>query len=147
MLWSIVSYVWEKAQVRETELLLLLAIAHHTNKEGKAYPSINRLARYIRRTPRTVKRLIRELEAQGYLTVAYQAGPKGTNVFHICTPVQDDTALSPGVTIATTLLGDTAMTPKQGTSISQESLKWLNPCGKAYRELVGGMNGTGHKGG
>lgn len=90
----------------------MLAIAHHVNKRGVAYPGVKRLARFIRRGERTVQRLVRELEAKGYLQVGYGLGPKGTNVYRICTPVQGDIAMTPGVTLNGKLSGDIQVSPK-----------------------------------
>jgi len=80
MSWKIIDRLWHQSQVKDTELLLLLAIAHHINKRGMAYPSVARLATFIRKSSKTVKRLVRDLEARGYLQVQYRMGPKGTRV-------------------------------------------------------------------
>ena len=114
--WKIIDRIWHESQLKDTELLLLLAIAHHVNKRGVAYPGIKRLARFIRRGERTVQRLIRELEIKGYLQVGYGLGPKGTNMYRICTPVPHDRAMTGGVTLNGKLSGDIQATPELITS-------------------------------
>lgn len=112
MSWTIVNRIWLQAQVEGTELLLLLAIAHHVNKSGVAYPSVRRLARFVKKGTRTVQTLIRKLEREGHITVAYRMGPRGTNVYRICPFVPDAIASAPEVQFEGRLSGAIATAPE-----------------------------------
>jgi Helix-turn-helix domain len=92
------AHVWTHAQARGNHLLVLLAIADNANDDGIAYPSIKTLAKKTRTTPRTVKRLVRQLEAQGLLTIATGAGPRGSNLYQVVgVSVATSCTLVPGV--------------------------------------------------
>jgi hypothetical protein len=119
--------IWESSQLEDTELLLLLAIAHHLNKRGIAYPGVDRLAKFIRKSRRQTQRLILKLADEGHIRVNWRGGPKGTNVYRICPLVQKgtdvqpchssvtgggDIAMTPEVTSGADLLGDIQMSPE-----------------------------------
>jgi hypothetical protein len=80
---KIMSHVWEHSQASGTELLLLLAIADHADDQGRAFPSIERLAHKTRTSRTTVKRLLKRLEALGELTVARGQGRNRTSIYRI----------------------------------------------------------------
>lgn len=75
--------VWKHSKQFSTGKLLMLAVADHTNKDGVAWPSINRLAGLIGVTPRSIKRLIQYAEEAGELKVNRGAGRGHTNEYFI----------------------------------------------------------------
>lgn len=86
--------VWTSSKHKGSDLLVLLAIADHAKDDGTgAWPSIDGLARKTRLSERNVHYSIKRLEASGELVVEKNAGPKGTNLYHVtvfgcklCTP-------------------------------------------------------------
>jgi hypothetical protein len=82
--------VWNRSTRRGTELLVLLAIADYVNEQkGVAWPGVPKLAKKARMSERQAQRAIRALERSGELNVFRNAGPKGTNLYQICLPVED----------------------------------------------------------
>ncbi len=83
---KIMTEVWEYAQAKGSELLLLLAIADHADDKGKAYPSLQRLAHKTRLSKRNVQYLLKRLQELGLVQIQRGAGPRGCNLFilHIC---------------------------------------------------------------
>lgn len=68
------SWVWEQ-DIPTTKKMLLLAIADHADDEGNnAWPSKARLAKKISVEAGYVRRLLRELENEGWLTTQTQQG-------------------------------------------------------------------------
>jgi Helix-turn-helix domain len=88
------SKVWEHSKFDGTALNLLLAIADFADDDGFAYPSIETLAKKIRRKERRTQSLIRQLEIAGELETRLGEGPKGTNLFRVKWGVQ---CSAPGV--------------------------------------------------
>jgi len=79
------SRVWEHSRHKGSELLLLLAIADFADDDGRAYPSIARLATKTRLSKRNVQLVLRRLEESGELAIEQGAGPNGVNVYTVCT--------------------------------------------------------------
>ena len=80
---DVMSAVWKQSKATGTALLLLLAIADNANSEGKAYPSVKRLAQKIRTSERNVQLLLRKLEELGELTIELQAEKRGCNAYYV----------------------------------------------------------------
>lgn len=59
--------VWTHSEQSGTKLLLMLAIADHANDDGYAWPGIISLANKVRRSPRQVMRLVKQLVEAGEL--------------------------------------------------------------------------------
>ena len=69
------SQVWENAQVdKSIQLLTFLAIADSANREGVAWPGVEKLAVMTRQTPRNMTRVIGSLAKTGELYVHRQPG-------------------------------------------------------------------------
>ncbi len=66
---DVMSRVWKKSQEKGSRLLLLLAIADHTDEFGFAWPGIALLAEKTRMSERQTKRLLNETEETGELYV------------------------------------------------------------------------------
>ena len=75
--------VYRYSRAQGLTFSVLLALAAHVNPGGTAWPSIERLAKLARTSPRTVKRAIKELEALGEVTVLRQAAKNGTNLYRL----------------------------------------------------------------
>lgn len=79
--------VWEGSQHSGSELLMLLAIADFADDDGRAYPSISRLARKCRVSSRYAIALLDALSQSGELEIKRNAGPVGqggrTNLYRI----------------------------------------------------------------
>jgi DnaD/phage-associated family protein len=80
---DVMSAVWKQSKATGTALLLLLAIADNANSEGKAYPSVKRLAQKIRTSERNVQLLLRKLEELGELTIELQTERRGCNAYYV----------------------------------------------------------------
>lgn len=77
------SRVWENADAKGSELLLLLALADHAHDDGsEAFPSVATLAAKTRLSERSVQRLLRTLEERGEIVNTGQR-PSGTNVYRV----------------------------------------------------------------
>lgn len=75
--------VWSQSRVRPLARLLLLAFADHAHDDGAgARPGYQRLAARTGISLREVRRLVGELEAQGYLTVLRVPGRASRYVVH-----------------------------------------------------------------
>lgn len=77
------AYIWEHSRQKGAELLLLLAIADMANREGKAWPVVPTLSRYIRMSDRTTQRIIRKLVRSKELVILTNGGPKGANLYQV----------------------------------------------------------------
>lgn len=79
------SAVWADQNIQSrTHLLVLLSIADCANREdGKAWPSIDYLAKKARCSQRSVQDAISSLISQNKLEVEFGLGPSGTNVYRV----------------------------------------------------------------
>jgi len=77
------NWVWEHSSHKEGSLLVLLAIADIADDEGKAWPSIARIAAKARLSERQTQYVIRKLQRSGELTVEPGGGRHHTNVFWV----------------------------------------------------------------
>lgn len=85
------SAVWERSPAGASQLLVLLAIADNADDEGLAWPSMELIARKARMSERQVRRIVKELEASGELTVTKKRrGSSTINVYRVIPGGQDD---------------------------------------------------------
>jgi len=80
-------------QVDGTELLVLIILADHSNSEGIAWPSIDRMARMARRSKRTVLECLGALETAGYVDRHRRFNEDGkqiTTLYRLLPPDQID---------------------------------------------------------
>jgi hypothetical protein len=75
--------VWEWSQQKSGALLVLLALADYTNKEGIAWPAVPTLARKVRMSIRNVQRHLHTLENAGELEIRRNQGRRGSNIYRI----------------------------------------------------------------
>lgn len=86
---KVMAAVWDAEALSPTHRLILLSLADHANDDGICYPSIARLCRRTGLSERSVQGAVSFLQAAGWLRVERNAGPKGCNVFTVCTPAGD----------------------------------------------------------
>jgi len=136
--------VWEHADAKGSELLLLLAIADNANDSGEAWPGVKTLAKKTRLSKRNVQYLIRRLEIKGLLQVEEGKGPRGCNLFtpiidRGCNPASEGVQSSVGG-------GAIAVAPKSSRTIKnqeedsrlfEKGRRMLTPGSKAYAEAIG----------
>jgi hypothetical protein len=79
----VMTRVWEFSTAKEGTLLILLAIADFADDQGRAFPSMERLAKKARMTRRNAQLAIRRLQRTGEVLVDIGAGPKGCNLFRV----------------------------------------------------------------
>ena len=78
--------VWEHSRAKGADRLVLLAIAEHSNDDGRgAWPSVTTLARFSLLSDRQVRLSLRKLERTGELVTERGAGTRGTNLYRIAT--------------------------------------------------------------
>jgi len=80
---SVMSAVWANSKSTGSARLVLLAIADFADDSGRAYPSVNTLAKKAAISERTAQYSIRELITLGELTVGENDGPRGCNVYRV----------------------------------------------------------------
>lgn len=68
------------------DVSVMLALANHADDSGVCYPSIARICKLSRCKPRKAQNVIKSLQDRGYLFIEIQAGPRGTNRYHL-TPI------------------------------------------------------------
>jgi hypothetical protein len=80
---AVMSAVWRFGPQDQGELLVMLALADHSDDDGASYPSMARIGRKARMSERNARRIVRKLEVDGWLTVDVNAGPRGSNIYRI----------------------------------------------------------------
>lgn len=85
--------VWDHGPEKQSHLLVLLALADYANDEGQCWPSMASIAKKARITERGARKIVRELEGNGWLSINISGGRNGTNVYIInpeqCSPRND----------------------------------------------------------
>jgi hypothetical protein len=80
----VMNAVWEHSAQTGSALLMLLALADFADDTGLAFPSVSRLAKKTRITPRQAWSLIKRLKAEGELTIELGGGRGRTNRYRVC---------------------------------------------------------------
>lgn len=80
---DVMNDVWQRSGHKGSALLLMLAIADHSDDHGRAYPSVTTLANKTRMTTRNVQLLLKRLVESKELSIREQAGPYGCHLFRI----------------------------------------------------------------
>ena len=110
---KVMSSVWEKAEVKGSKLLLLLALADFANDDGICWPRIDTLAKKIRMSDRHTIRLIQQLEVDKQIEIKRQSsnGMKANNIYRLAKIYRSDKM---------SLRSDIAMSPNHVTSMSHK---------------------------
>lgn len=64
-----ISYVWDKTDYRDGELLTALALADFANDEGNCFPFMQTIASKARLSVRQIQKIIQNFESDGFLQV------------------------------------------------------------------------------
>lgn len=78
---KIMNHVWEHADAKGTDLLMLLALADAANNEGTCFPKIETLAKKVRCKKRNAQTILRKLEKNGDITITPQ--PNTSNSYTV----------------------------------------------------------------
>jgi hypothetical protein len=82
---KIMTKLWENGPQNKTQLLVLLALADFANDEGHCWPSMATIAKKARLTDRGARKVVRQLEADGWLEVRTGSGRHRCNVYTVKT--------------------------------------------------------------
>ncbi|WP_417273488.1 helix-turn-helix domain-containing protein [Celeribacter halophilus] len=93
---KIMSKLWENGPQRKTQLLVLLALSDFANDEGHCWPSMATIAKKARLTERGARKVVRQLEADGWLEVHIGSGRHRCNVYIIHTEPKTEN-VKPGI--------------------------------------------------
>lgn len=77
------NHVWKNSQSKLGPRLVLLAIADYADEHHHAWPSMARLAQKSGLSERQVRRSLSVLTELGELTIAYNKGPHGVNLYQL----------------------------------------------------------------
>lgn len=100
-----INAVFERSGHTGTELLMLLALADHSDDHGNSYPSVATLARKCRMKSRNANYILAALQASGELCVVKNGAPRGTNLYRIMlaslggNPLQGSAPLQAGASL------------------------------------------------
>jgi hypothetical protein len=108
--------VWEHSQHSGSELLMLLAIADFADDEGRAYPSVDKLAQKCRMSSRNANFILSTLRGTGELEVRRNEGPRGTNLYRIAAGVKPVSPLKPASS------PEAEFTPEEGFTLKPASV-------------------------
>lgn len=75
--------IWDDGPEKQGHLLVMLALSDYANDAGECWPSIRSIAEKSRMTERGVQKIIRTLEAEGWLSIATGNGRHGCNQYKI----------------------------------------------------------------
>jgi hypothetical protein len=83
---KVMAKIWEAGPASLGDRFVLLAIADHANDEGQAFPGVGSLARKTCMTERGVQKILRRLEADGWLLTDKRQGRYRCNLYTVMTP-------------------------------------------------------------
>jgi len=75
--------IWEAGPEKQSDRFVLLALADFANDDGECWPSMQRLASKTCMTERGAQKIVRRLEADGWLTIGTGGGRHGCNQYTI----------------------------------------------------------------
>lgn len=81
---KIMSDVWANGPEQQGELLVLLVLSDYANDDGECWPAVESIAQKARITARSVRRILRNLEENGYIQTSANRGRNHTNLYLIC---------------------------------------------------------------
>ena len=123
--------VWDNADVKGGDMLVLLALADWANDDGMCFPAIPTIARRARMTGRNVQLCLRKLCNLGLVRIEDNAGPHGVNRYFVTARPDRD-----AVAAATTSSGggekfSPVEEPQEGVKNDAQGVKPASPGGEA----------------
>lgn len=73
--------VWERTDLSQSETLVALALADHSDDSGECWPSLERIAAKARLQKRQTQRVVQRLEEIGLVQVERAVGRRNTNCY------------------------------------------------------------------
>jgi len=137
---KLMTEVWEHADAKGCQLLLLLALADYADDRGRSYPAIRTLAKKTRMTRRGVQKALSELELHGLITIKAGAGPKGCHVFTLGRTARQGGAnceTQKGRTQFAQSVIDPSEKREEDSRLLEKGKRMLTPGSKAYAEAIG----------
>jgi GntR family transcriptional regulator len=89
-------YAWEEGPMDANEQHVYLYLAERADAAGTCFPSLPTIARATRRHENTVRRAIRDMERDGYLSVARGNGKGNRSVYQLLKRAQQEDPLKGG---------------------------------------------------
>lgn len=80
---KMIEHVWTNGPEDRSELLVLLALADFANDIGECWPSVSSIAAKARMDERSARRILRKLEAKGWLKVTIGGGRHGCSKYFV----------------------------------------------------------------
>jgi hypothetical protein len=80
---KVMSWVWQHGPEAQGERFVLIALADFANDEGECWPSIDGIARKVCMTARGVQKVLRQLEADGWVSTLVGGGRNHCNSYRI----------------------------------------------------------------
>jgi hypothetical protein len=120
------SAIWDSGPESQGQLLVMLALSDYANDTGACWPSIASIARKARMTTRGTQKIIRQLEADGWLKIVTGNGRHGCNNYIVNPERSSPEPSSPPLNVDTqTLNVDTETlnldTPEPSRTINEPS--------------------------
>lgn len=93
---KVMAAVWECEALDQSERLVMLALADHSDDDGRCYPSISRLCKRTSMTDRGVQKVIARLVEKGFVSIVQNGGRGGANLYLVsATPTVPVVAVAP----------------------------------------------------
>lgn len=130
---KIMSKVWDNGPAGQSECFVLLALADYANDDGECWPSVDGIAKKCRLSERGVRKILRRLEDDGWITTAVGGGRHGCNKY-IINPEQGSprNAVPPGTGVQKTRNGS-AENPEHGSPEPSLTIKEPSERARASR--------------
>ena len=101
--------IWQHSKMKGNALLLLLALAEHSDEGGRSWPGIGRLADFVGVEKRSIKRLIVQCETAGELAIQ-RGGGRGYSSQYLILLMERSTVMGDTPDTLSTRKGDPAVT-------------------------------------
>jgi hypothetical protein len=123
---------WYDPELKATKMVIMLALADHSNSDGISYPGVTSLAKKARISERQLQKILRQLEASGDLRVEYNEGKKtssGTTNCYYLVKYRVKLGLERGVTHDTPSKkqGVNSTTPLKSQGVSPTTPQGVSP--------------------
>lgn len=83
---KLMSAIWSNGPDKQADRFVLLALADYANDDGDCWPSVAGVMRKTCMTDRGIQKVIRRLEADGWLIVEAGGGRKNCNLYTVINP-------------------------------------------------------------